>query len=138
MPHKISKNKNVPLNWYFSTKFFLERIGWFLTLKIDFENQILALFDSYFWPFNKTHEKIVAIYVISPIMASIWNVFTKFCWLDEKLTEGGMLLLLVATPPGSKLLSRTLAYILHNALLFNILMALEHLQGRIHACLKVN
>ena len=27
-------------------------------LKIDFENQILALFDVYFWPFNKSHEKI--------------------------------------------------------------------------------
>ena len=27
-------------------------------LKIDFENQILALFDIYFWPFNKSHEKI--------------------------------------------------------------------------------
>ena len=26
-------------------------------LKIDFENQILALFDVYFWPFNKSHEK---------------------------------------------------------------------------------
>ena len=26
-------------------------------MKIDFENQILALFDGYFWPFNKSHEK---------------------------------------------------------------------------------
>ena len=26
-------------------------------MKIDFENQILAFFDSYFWPFNKSHEK---------------------------------------------------------------------------------
>ena len=43
-------------------------------LKIDFENLILALFDSSFWPFNKSHEKINAIYVISAIMASIWNV----------------------------------------------------------------
>ena len=46
----------------------------------------LAFFDSYFWPFNKTHEKIIAIFVISAIMASIWNVFIKFCWHDEKLT----------------------------------------------------
>ena len=44
----------------------------------------LALFDSYFWPFNKTHEKIIAIFVISAIMASISNVFIKFCWPDEK------------------------------------------------------
>ena len=25
--------------------------------KIDFENQSLALFDTYFWPFNKSHKK---------------------------------------------------------------------------------
>ena len=37
--------------------------------------KMLAFFDSYFWPFNKTHEKIIAILVISAIMASIWNVF---------------------------------------------------------------
>ena len=45
----------------------------------------LVFFDSYFWPFNKTHEKIIAIFVISAIMASIWNVFIKFRWHDEKL-----------------------------------------------------
>ena len=44
----------------------------------------LAFFDSYFWPFNKTHEKIIAIFVIRAIMASIWNVFIKFRWRDEK------------------------------------------------------
>ena len=54
---KSLKTKNVPLNWYSSMKIFLERFGWFLTLKIDFENQNLALFDSYFWPFIKSHEK---------------------------------------------------------------------------------
>ena len=46
----------------------------------------LAFFDSYFWPFNKSYEKIHAIFVISVIMASIWNVFIKFHWHDEKLT----------------------------------------------------
>ena len=46
----------------------------------------LAFFDSYFWPFNKTHKKIIAIFVISAIMASIWNVFIKFRWHGEKLT----------------------------------------------------
>ena len=46
----------------------------------------LALFDSYFRPFKKNHEKIIAIFVISGIKASIWNVFIKFCWHDEKLT----------------------------------------------------
>ena len=57
-------------------------------LKIDFENQILALFDVYFWPFNKSYEKINIIFVISAIIASIWNVFIKFRWHDEKLTAG--------------------------------------------------
>ena len=37
-------------------------------LKIDFENQILALFDVYFWPFNRSHEKIIVIFVISAII----------------------------------------------------------------------
>ena len=55
-------------------------------LKIDFGNQILALFDVFFWPFNKSHEKINIIFVISAIIASIWNVFIKFHWHDEKLT----------------------------------------------------
>ena len=47
----------------------------------------LAFFDSYFRPFNKTHEKIIAIYVISAIIASIWNVFIKFRWHDKKFTD---------------------------------------------------
>ena len=47
----------------------------------------LAFFDSYFWPFKKTHEKIIAIFVISGIKASIWNVFIQFRWHDEKLTQ---------------------------------------------------
>ena len=47
--------------------------------------KILAFFESYFCPFNKTHEKIIAIFFISAIMASIWNVFIKFHWDDEKL-----------------------------------------------------
>ena len=58
-----------------------------MTLKIDFENQILALFDSYFWPLNKSHEKINAVFLIRVTMASIWNVFIKFPWQDEKLTK---------------------------------------------------
>ena len=77
----------MPLNWYYSMKNFLEWFGWFLTMKIDFENQILALFDGYFWPFNKSHEKIKSIFVISAIIPSIWNVFIKFHWCDEKLTS---------------------------------------------------
>ena len=58
-----------------------------MTLKIDFENQILALFDGYFWPFNKSHEKIKSIFVITAIIPSIWNVFIKFRWRDEILTS---------------------------------------------------
>jgi hypothetical protein len=71
----------------FFNDFFLEKFGWFLTLKIDFENQILALFDGYFWPFNKSHEQIKSIFVISAVIPSIWNLFIKFHWRDEKLTH---------------------------------------------------
>ena len=47
----------------------------------------LAFFDSYFWPFNKSEEKIKVIFVISAMIPSIWNFFIKFCWHDEKLTS---------------------------------------------------
>ena len=47
----------------------------------------LAFSDSYFWPFNMSHEETNAIFVISAIMASIWNIFIKFRLHDEKLTE---------------------------------------------------
>ena len=40
-------------------------------LKIDFENQILAFFDVYFWPFNKSHEKI-RITKLGPAEAQEW------------------------------------------------------------------
>ena len=33
--------------------------------------KILAFFDSYFWPFNKSEDKIKVIFVISAIMPSI-------------------------------------------------------------------
>ena len=69
-----------------------------LMLKINFENQILALFDVYFWPFNKSHEKINIIFVISAIIASIWNVFIKFGWHDEKLTKVAMIVLWFLVP----------------------------------------
>ena len=84
---KLIKTQKLSLSWY-SSDFFFERFKGFLMLKIDFENQILALFDIYFWPFNKSHEKINAIFVISATMASIWNVFIKFRWHDEKLITG--------------------------------------------------
>ena len=59
MLHKIDKNTKVePKLIFFRFFFFFERFKGFLTLKIDFENQILALFDVYFWPFNKSCEKI--------------------------------------------------------------------------------
>ena len=54
---------------------------------MDFENQIFAFFEVYFWPFGKSHEKINTIFVISAIMASIWNVIIKLLWHDEKLTK---------------------------------------------------
>ena len=55
MLHKIDKNKKVAPKLIFLKEFFLERFEGFLTLKIDFENQIWALFDVYFWQFNKSH-----------------------------------------------------------------------------------
>ena len=82
---KLIKTKKLLLSWYFSTKIILERFKGFLTLKIDIENQILALFDVYFWPFNKSLEKINTFFLISAIIASIWNVFIKFRWHGEKL-----------------------------------------------------
>ena len=76
----VEKYQFLFLSILFSIK--IERLLFLKILKI------LAFFDSYFWPFNKTHEKIIAIFVISAIMASIWNVFIKFRWHDEKLTLG--------------------------------------------------
>ena len=88
MLQKIGKNRKFAPKLIFFNKIYFRKFKWFLTLKIDFENQILALFDGYFWPFNKSHEKSNAIFVISAIqdtIASIWNVFIKFSWHDEKL-----------------------------------------------------
>ena len=50
----------------------------------------LAFFDSYFWPFNESEEKIKIIFVISAVMPLIGNVFIKFHWHDEKLTAVAM------------------------------------------------
>ena len=58
-------------------------------LKINFENQMLAVFfDSYLWPFNKSHEKVNALFVISAIMALILFFFIKLRLHDQKLTLG--------------------------------------------------
>ena len=77
------KNINLGAIFLFLSIFCSTKIERLLVLKFL---KILAFFDSYFWPFNKTHEKIIAIFVISGIMATIWNVFIKFRWHDEKLT----------------------------------------------------
>ena len=81
---KKNSLKNIGLGAHFlflsilcSTKF--ERLLFLKFLKI------LAFFDSYFWPFHKSEEKIKVIFVISAIIPSIWNVFIKFRWHDEKL-----------------------------------------------------
>ena len=48
---KLSLEKNVfTQNWspkliFLNENFFLKKLSWFLTLKIDFESTILALFD---------------------------------------------------------------------------------------------
>ena len=79
----LLKNINLGATFLFLSILCSIKIERFLFLKFL---KKLAFFDSYFWPFNKTHEKIVAIFVISAITASIWNVFIKFRWLDEKFT----------------------------------------------------
>ena len=44
----MSITKGVPLNSYSSMKKNLERFGYFLTLKIDFESQNFAIFDNFY------------------------------------------------------------------------------------------
>ena len=97
---KLVKTKSVPINWNSLTKKkLLKNINLgahFLFLLILCSIKIerllflkflknLAFFDSYFWPFSKSEEKIKVIFVISAIMSSIWNVFIEFRWHDEKL-----------------------------------------------------
>ena len=79
---KSIKTKNMLLNWYFSTKIFFRKIWRIFYI----ENQISTLFDVYFWPLKRSHEKINTVFVISAIIASVWNVFIKFRWHDEKIT----------------------------------------------------
>ena len=57
-----------------------------------------GFFDSYFWPFDKSEEKIKVIFV----MPSIWNVFIKFHWHDEKLTFGTCIYNINCTKNGGK------------------------------------
>ena len=81
---KISlKNINLEAHFLFLLILCSIKIEWLLFLKFL---KFLAFFDSYFRPFNKSEEKIKVIFVISVIMPSIWNVFIKFRWHDEKLT----------------------------------------------------
>ena len=77
------KNINLGAHFLFLVILCSIKIERLLLLKI-LKN--LALFDSYFWPFNKSEEKIKVIFVISAIIPSIWNVFIKFRSHDEKLT----------------------------------------------------
>ena len=78
MLHEIDKNKTIAPKLIVFNNFFLERFEAFLMLKIDFENQILSFFDVYFWPFNKSREKINTLFVISAIIASIYKFFIEF------------------------------------------------------------
>ena len=81
---KFYKNINLGAHFLFLLILCSIKIERLLFLKFL---KILAFFDSYFWPFNKSEEKIKVIFVISVIMPSIWNVFIKFRWHDEKLTD---------------------------------------------------
>ena len=64
----VSKNINnkqcAPKLIFFKDFFFLERFERFLMLKIDFENQILALFDLYFWSLNKSQKKPIFLEIL--------------------------------------------------------------------------
>ena len=51
MLNKIDRNKKCAPKLIFSNDFFRK----IQMLKINFEKQSLALFDTYFWPFNKSH-----------------------------------------------------------------------------------
>ena len=77
------KNINLGAHFLFSSILCSTKIEWLLLLKFL---KILAFFDSYFWPFDKSEEKIKVIFVIGAIIPLIWNVFIKFRWHDEKLT----------------------------------------------------
>ena len=77
------KNINSGVHFLFSLILCSTKIEWLLLLKFL---KILAFFDSYFWPFDKSEEKIKVIFVIGAIIPLIWNVFIKFRWHDEKLT----------------------------------------------------
>ena len=79
----LLKNINLGATYLFLSILCSIKIEQLLFLKFK---KKLAFFDSYFWLFTKSHEKINTIFVISAIMASIWNVFIKFFWHDEKLT----------------------------------------------------
>ena len=87
---KLIRTKNVLLNWYYPTKSFFRKIRMIFDIenwpwKSDF-GTFWHLFFGHLTRFNKSHEKINAIFLISATMASIWNVFIKFHWHDEKLT----------------------------------------------------
>ena len=83
-PSFLLKNINLGAHFLFLPILCSIKIEQLLFLKFL---KIFAFFDSYFWPFNKSHEKTNAIFVISAVMASIWNVFIKFRWHDEKFTK---------------------------------------------------
>jgi hypothetical protein len=62
--------KNINLRAYFLFLLILCSIKIERLLFLKFL-KILAFFDSYFWPFNKSEEKIKVIFVISAIIPSI-------------------------------------------------------------------
>ena len=79
---KTNSLEDITLEAHFFLSFLCTmKIEWLLFLKFL---KFLAFFDSYFWPFNKSHEKTNVIFVLSAVMASIWNVFINFRWHDEK------------------------------------------------------
>ena len=83
---KLIKTKKLLLNWYFSTKIFFRKIRRIF----DIENRLWKSDFGTFWHLFLAIEQVSwknqCLFLISAIIASIWNVFIKFRWHDEKLT----------------------------------------------------
>ena len=86
MLHKISNSKKCPPRLIFFYKnFFYKDLDdfwrWKLTLKIRFWLFLTAIFGH----LTSLMEKSIPFFVISAVIASIWNVFMKFRWDDDNL-----------------------------------------------------
>ena len=82
---KKARNLNKGRSYVITTGPFFCYFSFWITLFSKISKK-LALFDSYYWPFYKPHEKINEVLLISAIKVSIWKVFIEFSWHGEKPT----------------------------------------------------